>query len=76
MYIRVKVTASAKKETLTVKSKDHLVVTVKEPAKQNLANKRIVELVANHFNLLPRSVRIISGHTNPSKILSIPDDLV
>lgn len=73
MYIRVRVSSGAKKEVFSVDSEESFLVSVKEPAEQNLANKRVLELVAGHFGISPRAIRIISGHHSPSKIFSIPD---
>ncbi|MDO8604578.1 MAG: DUF167 domain-containing protein [bacterium] len=74
MYIRVRVTAGAKKETFVQSAKDSFFVSVKEPALQNLANRRILELVALHFRIDSKQIRIISGHHSPGKILSIPGE--
>jgi uncharacterized protein YggU (UPF0235/DUF167 family) len=71
MYIKVKVTASAKKEFLSKKSEDTFLISVKEPAEQNQANKRILELIAGYFGISSKCVRIISGHHSPHKILSL-----
>lgn len=71
MYIKVSVTANAKREALVVKSKDKLLVKVTEPAKQNLANRRVRELVAQHCAVPLSKVKIISGHHSPSKMLSV-----
>ncbi|MAG12622.1 hypothetical protein CL630_02295 [bacterium] len=46
-------------------------ISVKEPAKRNLANKRIIELIAKYFKVSEGKVRIISGHHHPSKLLYI-----
>ncbi|HEY5383395.1 MAG TPA: DUF167 domain-containing protein [Candidatus Paceibacterota bacterium] len=73
MYVKVRVRAGAKKEEFVEESKTHFAIAVKEPAQQNLANKRIVELIAAHFKVPSKQIRIISGHHSPSKILSIPD---
>lgn len=73
MYIRVRVSAGAKKEVFKRASEDSFLVSVKEPAEQNLANKRVLELVAHHFGISQRAIRIVSGHHSPGKILSIPD---
>ncbi|MEK7108826.1 MAG: DUF167 domain-containing protein [Patescibacteria group bacterium] len=73
MYIKVRVQAGAKAEKFEVVSKDHFKAAVKEPAKQNLANRRVVELVAIYFKVPAKQVRLVSGHHSPSKILSIPD---
>lgn len=53
------------------KTKDHFEVSVRELAERNLANRRIIELVARRFKLPVGKVRIISGHHSPSKILSV-----
>lgn len=73
MYIKVRVAAGVKKESFVKKTEDSFLVSVKEPAEQNRANTRIIELVAEHFAISPKQIRIISGHHSPSKILSLPD---
>ena len=74
MYIKVTVTAKAKRESLVATSKDKLRIAVTEPAKQNLANRRVRELVARHCGAPLSKVKIISGHHSPSKMLSVDSD--
>jgi len=71
MYVKVKVQAGAKREVIMQKSKDSYTISVKEPAERNQANKRVCEIMASLFNISVKSIRIISGHQSPSKILSI-----
>ncbi len=71
MYIKVRVRAGAKEESFDKVSTDHFKVAVREPAERNLANGRIIELVARHFKVPTGKVRIVSGHHSPSKILSV-----
>jgi uncharacterized protein YggU (UPF0235/DUF167 family) len=73
MYIKVRARTGAKKEEFTAVSDDHFTVAVKEKPQQNLANRRIIALVAAHFGVSPKAVRIISGHHTPSKMLSVED---
>lgn len=73
MYIRVRVSAGAKKETFVANSDDSFLVSVKEQAEGNRANTRVLEVIAEHFGILPKQIRIISGHHAPGKILSIQD---
>ena len=73
MYVKVRVIAGAKKELVQEVSAGHFKISVREPAERNMANRRIVELVAAHYKRAAKQVRIISGHTSQSKILSIPD---
>lgn len=74
MYIHAKVTAGARKESLKEKSKDHFVVSVREPAERNMANSRVIELIAQHFTIPSNKVRIVNGHHSPSKLISIDID--
>lgn len=78
MYIKVKVIAGSKKEKIEKKKENSFVISVKEPAERNLANTRIREIIAFIYEIKENSVRIISGHQSPSKILSIniPKNLV
>jgi uncharacterized protein YggU (UPF0235/DUF167 family) len=71
MYVKVRVAAGAKKEELKEMSKDYLVIAVREPAERNLANTRVIILVARHFGVPTNRVRIISGHQSPSKMFSV-----
>jgi uncharacterized protein YggU (UPF0235/DUF167 family) len=70
-YIHVKVTAGAKKESFKKKSEDHFEISVKERAERNMANKRVLEIVAGHFKVPVSKVRITNGHKRPSKLLVI-----
>ena len=71
MYIKVKAKTGQKKESWVKKNADTFLVSVKEEAERNMANRRIIALAAKHFKVLPQKVRIIKGQTTPSKILSI-----
>jgi uncharacterized protein YggU (UPF0235/DUF167 family) len=71
MYISVRVVAGAKREEIVELPKGRLKISVKQPAKQNLANKRVRELVALHLKLPLSKVKLLSGHTSPSKIFSV-----
>ena len=71
MYIHIKVTAGAKKETWKKKSEDHFEISVKEKAQRNEANARVLELVAEHFKVSKNKVRIVNGHRHPSKLLVV-----
>ena len=70
-YIHIKVTAGARKESWKQKSRDHFEVSVKEKAEHNMANARVIELVAEYFKVPINKVRIVNGHHHPSKLLVI-----
>jgi uncharacterized protein YggU (UPF0235/DUF167 family) len=72
-YIHVKVTAGVKKESFVKKSEDHFEISVREKALRNMANARVLELVAEHFKVPVNRVRIVNGHRHPSKLLVVED---
>ncbi len=74
MYIKVHVVTGAKKELIIKKANDLYEVSVREPAEQNLANRRVLELIARELGIPYGKARIVSGHHSPSKILSIMTD--
>lgn len=78
MYVKVNVIVYAKKEKIEKKGENRYLISVKEPAERNLANRRICEIVASIYEINPKAVRIISGYQSPSKIISIniPESLV
>jgi uncharacterized protein YggU (UPF0235/DUF167 family) len=71
MYIKVKVTAGAKKEKVVKRSDSRYEISVKEKAVANLANDRILQIVSDIYKT--KKVRIIGGHHSPGKILSVGD---
>ena len=71
MYVRVRVTAGAKKERVVQTSSDHFDIMVKEPAAHNRANVRVCALVAEACGVAVNAVRIVSGHHAPTKIISV-----
>ncbi len=70
-YIHIKVTAGARKESFKQKNKDHFEISVREKAERNMANVRVLELVASHFKISKNKVRIVNGHRSPSKLLVV-----
>lgn len=60
-------------EKLEVLPRGRLKVWVKAPAERNLANTRVRELVAAHLRVPLAHVRLISGHTSPSKLFSVDE---
>ena len=69
MYLKIKVIPDSKKEKVEKLKDDEYRIWVKVPAENNLANIRVIELCREMFP--GTSIRIVSGHHSPSKILSI-----
>lgn len=60
-----------KSEEIVEKTKDHFEISVKEKAKNNMANRKVIEILAKHFGVGTNKVRIVNGHRNPSKLLVV-----
>ena len=71
MYIKVRAHPASKRESVEQKGETQFEIWVKEKAERNMANRRICQIVAEKLGVLPRDVRIISGHQSPSKMLSV-----
>ena len=71
MLIKLKVRTEAKKEKIEPRSKDHFDVWVKEKAQNNEANNKVLKLLGEYLGVNHESIRIIKGHTSPSKIVKI-----
>lgn len=71
MYVRVRVTPNAKKESFEQINDDTFKISIKEKAENNLANNRVLELVSGHYNVPIKTIKIITGHHSPRKILFI-----
>ncbi len=74
MYIKVKVKAGQNKEEVKKVNENTFDISVKEKAKGNMANTRVIELVAKELKVKEGKVRIINGHHHPSKLISINQD--
>lgn len=69
VYIKVRIKPYSAKEQVIEKKKDTLEIHVREPAEQNRANDRMLELLKDRFK--GKILRIVKGHHSPSKIISI-----
>ncbi len=69
MYIKLKVITDSKIEKLEKVSEDSWHIWVKVPAENNVANTRVLEIIRKEYP--NQSIRIVSGHHSPSKIVSI-----
>ena len=74
-YIKVVVTTGQKKEKIVAKKPDHFEISVKEKAEKNMANKKVIDLLAQYFNVSTKKIRIINGHHHPHKLLAVETEL-
>ncbi len=73
MYVRVHVVPGAKKERVVCTSKTEFQISVKEPAERNMANTRVLLLLAQELGVSTKQLRILTGHHSSSKIVSVED---
>ncbi len=71
MFIKVKATPKAKREKVERLGDFSFAISVKEPSERNMANTRIRELLAIELDVPIGKVRMISGHTSPSKMFEV-----
>ncbi|MCI5108317.1 MAG: DUF167 domain-containing protein [Candidatus Pacebacteria bacterium] len=71
MYVKVQVTPKAKKEKFEIVGENRFTMAIKEEAKQNMANDRVMKVMAHFFGVSEKKVKVISGHRGRSKMLSI-----
>ena len=55
------------------KKSGYFEVFVREKAEYNMANRKIIELIAVFYKIPNAYVRIVSGHHTRTKILSVVD---
>lgn len=66
IYIHVRVTTNAKKESIQG-NKNMYRIVVKEKAQQGHANTRVKELLSETLGCSAKQLRLIKGATTPSK---------
>lgn len=71
MYIKVKVSPNVRKESFEKVGEDTYKISVREKAEMNMANRRVIELLAVNLGISIKDIRLISGHHNSSKIFNI-----
>jgi uncharacterized protein YggU (UPF0235/DUF167 family) len=71
--IRVKAFPDAKRECIEEVGPNQLRIFVREPAERNLANKRVLTLVANFYEIPQNRLKIITGHHGQNKMIEIID---
>ena len=73
MRIEVKVIPKAKRDRV-YEEDGKLKVYVRAPAIDNRANRALIEVLARHFNVKKRSIRIVKGERSREKIIEIDVD--
>ena len=71
MYIRVDLRPNSKTETVELLVAGKYKIEVKAKAQRNLANRRMLELLAQELGVPISYLRIINGHHTPRKLVSV-----
>ena len=69
MYLKIKVVPDAREEKIEKLKENEYRIWTKMPAENNLANTRVLEIIRDEYP--NQTVRLVSGHHSPSKILAI-----
>ena len=71
MKVNVLVKPNSRKESVTQNDDGSLSVRVNAPPTDGKANKRVIELLAEHFNVPKSSVELLHGSSGKKKIFEI-----
>lgn len=71
MYVRVHVKPNSRKERIRKEDETTWYIDIKEPPEQNLANRRIQEILALQYGVSITQIHIVTGHRSSSKIYTV-----
>ena len=73
MLVNVRVVPRARKIRVD-NFKDGLKVYISEPALEGRANKKLIEILAEHFNTKKYKITIVRGEKQRDKVVEISED--
>ncbi len=71
MRVRVHVTPNAREARVTLVGEASFEVRVDEKAMEGRANKRLVEIMSDHFGIPKSRILIVSGAKSRDKVLEV-----
>lgn len=71
IVLQVKVLTNASSDVVTIVKEGKLEISVREKPKENAANRRVLQLIAQKFKVPIQAVCLISGHHRRNKKVSI-----
>ncbi len=75
MYIQIKVIPKSRETAFMEKMDDETYkVRIKSAPEKGRANNELIEFLSVELKISKDSIKIISGHTDPRKLLKIPDN--
>ncbi len=71
MKIFIKAKPGAREDVVEKIDEIHFIVSVKEPPREGRANRAIMQVLADYFNIASSRVRLVSGFSSREKIVEI-----
>ena len=71
MMIRIRASPNSKKPKVISLGDDCFSVKIDEPADEGKANRRLIEILSDHFNVPKSSIRITRGLKSKDKMVEI-----
>ena len=71
MRIRVLAKPNANRREVKKIDQDHYMVSVKEPPVKGAANRAILKLLSEYFEISLSKVRMVHGHTTKNKTIEV-----
>ena len=73
MKIFVKAKSRAKENKIEKIDESNFIVSVKEAPVEGRANRAVIRVLADYFNIAQSNIRIISGHNSKQKVIEIDE---
>ncbi|MCH9617714.1 MAG: hypothetical protein SP4CHLAM5_10870 [Chlamydiia bacterium] len=73
MLLRIKVKANTSQSKIHKMEGNYLVVYTKAPREKGLANKELIGIISENFNISKSAITIQSGSTSVTKMIHIED---
>lgn len=70
-HIKVKVFPDQNKEKIIKNADDSYDLYIREPAKEGMANRKVLNILNEQVIPKPKKIKIVSGHISPSKIIEV-----
>ncbi|MEK9167103.1 MAG: DUF167 domain-containing protein [Patescibacteria group bacterium] len=77
MYIQIKVVPKSRETAFIEKMDDETYkIRIRSAPEKGRANEELIKFLSDSLKIPKDSIKIISGHTDPRKLLKIPDNTI
>ena len=70
-HLKVKVYTDQAEEKIVENTDNSYDLYIREPAKEGMANRRVLAILMDKVNPKPKRLKIVSGHISPAKIIEV-----